>query len=64
MLWKLFGSEQAVQDAINQSVGYDISPKTIPVQAPANTDQLTLAKKEEDSATKFYFKASWDEKQA
>lgn len=63
MLWKLFGSEEAVQDAINQSVGYDISPKDIPPQTPANTDKLTLEKKVVDERPQFYFRTTWNEKQ-
>jgi hypothetical protein len=29
MFWKLFGSEERVQQAIEQSVGYDISPNIL-----------------------------------
>jgi hypothetical protein len=36
MFWKIFGSERKVQEAVEKSVDYDISPKTI--QMPANTD--------------------------
>lgn len=36
MFWKIFGSERKVQEAVEKSVDYDISPKTI--QLPANTD--------------------------
>jgi hypothetical protein len=42
MLWKLFGSEQRVQQALDQSIGYDISPNIIPQLAPANSDAPTL----------------------
>lgn len=38
MLWKLFGSEQRVQEALEQSIGYDISPNIIPRLAHANSD--------------------------
>ena len=37
MLWKLFGSELRVQEALEKSTGYDISPNVI-VQVPANSD--------------------------
>jgi hypothetical protein len=42
MLWKLFGSEQRVQQALDQSIGYDISPNVIPRLPPANSDAPTL----------------------
>lgn len=38
MLWKLFGSERRVQEALEQSVGYDISPNILRA-APANNDR-------------------------
>ena len=38
MLWKLFGSDQRVQEALEQSIGYDISPNIIPRLPPANSD--------------------------
>lgn len=63
MLWKLFGSERAVQEALEQSVGYDISPNVIaphaasPVlQMPANLDQ--------PQQSSFYFTATWEKQQA
>lgn len=42
MLWKLFGSEQRVQEALDQSIGYDISPNVIPRLPPARSDAPTL----------------------
>lgn len=42
MLWKLFGSERRVQEALEQSIGYDISPNIIPQLAPANSDAPML----------------------
>lgn len=66
LLWKLFGSEQAVENAINQSVGYDISPGTIPVQAPANTDARPEkpASRPKAAAGEFHFIAPWEDKRA
>lgn len=43
MFWKLFGSERKVQEALEQSIGYDISPKTLPM--PANSDTAAGARK-------------------
>ena len=37
MLWKLFGSELRVQEALEKSTGYDISPNVI-VQISVNSD--------------------------
>jgi hypothetical protein len=37
MLWKLFGSEQRVQQALEQSTGYDISPNIL-TDEPAAKD--------------------------
>lgn len=63
MIWKLFGSEQRVQEALDQSVGYDISPKF--VQTPAN-ETKPQASVVDKPATKpeFYFVAPWGDKQA
>ena len=36
MLWKLFGSERRVEEALAQSIGYDISPNIVTV--PVNDD--------------------------
>jgi hypothetical protein len=36
MFWKLFGSERRVQEALEQSVGYDISPNVL--RFPANVE--------------------------
>lgn len=36
MFWKLFGSERRVQEALEQSVGYDISPNIL--RFPANVE--------------------------
>lgn len=63
MIWKLFGSEEKVQQALEQSIGYDISPKVI--QMPANTDAPKPVAVDKDKAkTEFYFIAPWGDKQA
>jgi hypothetical protein len=61
MLWKLFGSEQKVQEALEQSIGYDISPAVI--KMPAN-DAAPKAVDKEAPKPEFYFMAPWDSKQA
>lgn len=62
MLWKLFGSKNAVENALNQSVGYDISPTV--VQMPANVDTpKTKAKvKKPGERDDLQFIAPWEEK--
>jgi hypothetical protein len=43
MFWKLFSSERRVQEALDQSVGYDISPNVIkaePVRAERHPDPV------------------------
>lgn len=45
MFWKLFGSEERVQQALEQSVGYDISPNILhqpEVVNPATVNAGTL----------------------
>ena len=37
MFWRWFGSDRKVMEALEQSTGYDMSPKII--QAPANMDE-------------------------
>src|SRR5579863_5735474 len=37
MFWKLLGSERRVQEALDQSTGYDISPDFV-ARMPANSD--------------------------
>ena len=61
MIWKLFGSEQKVQEALDQSIGYDISPTVI--QMAANSDVEPKVDKP-SAKPEFYFIAPWDEKQA
>jgi hypothetical protein len=44
MFWNLFSSERRVQEALDQSVGYDISPNVIkpePVRAARHPDPVT-----------------------
>jgi hypothetical protein len=62
MFWKLFGSDRRVEEALEQSVGYDISPNEISagvLQMPANSDQLKLMP--DPVPTPYYFTASWTE---
>ena len=42
MLWKIFGSERRVQEALDQSIGYDISPNIL-IGTPANNDRPASA---------------------
>lgn len=45
MFWKFFRSDARVQEALEQSVGYDISPNVLkdgPQAAPAEADQGPL----------------------
>lgn len=35
--WKWFSSERRIRDAMERSVGYDLSP--VVIHAPANTDE-------------------------
>jgi hypothetical protein len=44
MLWKLFGSEERVQKALDQSVGYDISPNILRAPEPLQQEMLDLWK--------------------
>lgn len=62
MLWKLFGSKRKVEEALAQSVGYDISPNKVVLTA-ANTD----AKPQVDKAAskdELYYTAPWEKEQA
>lgn len=66
MLWKLFGSKNAVENALNQSVGYDISPAEVFVQTPANLDvpssKPRAADKKVSDRDDLEYVAPWEEK--
>lgn len=42
MFWKLFSSEERVQKALDESVGYDISPNILRAQKPEPIQQEML----------------------
>jgi hypothetical protein len=44
MFWKLFSSEERVQQALDQSVGYDISPNILRAPEPVQQEMLDLWK--------------------
>jgi len=46
MIWKLFSSERKVQEALEKSTGYDISPNQVPAEianAPAQSANANIA---------------------
>lgn len=66
MLWKLFGNELEVKKALEQSVGYDITPDSpapsalalMPANDPMELPKLDKAKGKPD----LNFIAPWEEK--
>lgn len=64
MLWKLFGNEQEVKKALEQSRGYDITPDSpAPSALVAANDPMELPKLDKSKGKPdLNFIAPWEEK--